>query len=192
MFPASRWLGTYPGKVSTGAGHQVVEWAKAAVWQLEQAVEVIPPSKAGVPGVPWQAWQASRSFFAASPWKAGLVGSRQTDPRGWGAAEPWQRVALKQVGTMPGEGGAAGLPGGLRGEPARWHWAQMGALEGSVVAWVQVAESFQGLGGCGAGTPWQLWQDTPEPSPPKVLPWQAWQEAMPPPVASWAAFARSP
>ena len=80
-FKASRWEGTYPGNVATGAGYQVAGCALAAAWQVEHFVEAPPPSNRMVPGVPWQDWQVARFFFASRPWNAALVGSVQAAPR---------------------------------------------------------------------------------------------------------------
>ncbi len=129
---------------------QTVGWALAWTWQVLHFVLVEPPSKPGVPGSPWQAWQATRSFLASRPWKALLVASVQIAPRAWGAwASPWHRVLLKQPGAVPAEAGVAGWFAGLTEEPLKWHWAQTGALEGSVLAWFERAVC-QGLPGCGA------------------------------------------
>ena len=68
-----------------------------------------------------------------------------------------------------------GCPAGLLAEPAKWHWAQTAALEGSVVACVkaEVPLSRQGFGGCGALTPWQVLQALAEAPPVKFAPWQS-------------------
>ena len=132
------------------------------------------------------------------PWKAVLVAASQTTPRAWGAAmEPWQRVLLKQPGAVPAGAGLAGWPAGLADAPGKWHWAQTGALEASVVAWFEPAALCQGLAGWGAATPWQLVQALLVPSEAsrpeaKLVPWQTWQEARPPPVGPCAIFARAP
>jgi hypothetical protein len=42
-------------------------WAFDWGWQLEQAVDAMPPSKRVVSGVPWQVWQKERSCLAVSP-----------------------------------------------------------------------------------------------------------------------------
>ncbi len=130
-----------------GASCQGLEWALAAVWQLEHFVEAEPPSNFGVPGVPWQDWQYSKFFLACRPWKSWLVASSHTLPKRCGAALPWHIVLLKQPGAVPAGAGAAGWFGGFKADPGKWHWAQTTALEGSVVLCVRASESFQGFGG---------------------------------------------
>jgi hypothetical protein len=69
--------------------------------------------------------------------------------------------------------------GGFAEDPEKWQPEQTAAFPGSVVAWLDPDEAFQGLAGCGAFTPWQVKQDTPDPPPAKPLPWHIWQAAKP-------------
>jgi len=81
----------------------------AAGWQVEHFVGAAPPSKRGVPDVPWHDWQNARFFLASRPWNAVLVGSRHVAPRGCGVPPaPWHSVLLKHPGAVPGGAGFAG------------------------------------------------------------------------------------
>jgi hypothetical protein len=57
-------------------------------------------------------------------------------------------------------------------DPRAWHRAQTNAFSGSVVEWVDVPDvKRHGFAGCGALTPWQVKQDTPDPPPENPAPW---------------------
>ena len=77
---------------------------------------------------------------------------------GWNVG-PWQSVLLKHPGAVPAGAGVAGWFAGLFGDPGKWHCAHTVAFPAStVVVWVygEPAKARQGLGACGALTPWHV------------------------------------
>jgi hypothetical protein len=108
-FPEVLWLIVTPLIVRGPC--QSVGCAFAAVWQVEHAVDAIPPLKLIVPAAPWHPWHQVRSALAPTPWKP-VPALNHAAPVVCGAAAAlWHIVPLKQPGAVPAGAGDVGIAG---------------------------------------------------------------------------------
>lgn len=142
--------------VRPGERQGLGEWGAFTPWQVKQDTPAVPPAKPE----PWQVWQPANPFTVAltvAPWESGLF-----HPAGCPTVA-WQSVLLKQPGAVPAAAGVEGKT--VEFAPLVWQMAQAVALPGSVLVWV-LPVPRQGLGECGALTPWQVKQEGAAAPPP--------------------------